>query len=105
MAKDDNSTKAALCYIPVAGAVLSVVFLVLESDNKVLKWHAVQSLLLTVCVAALNFAFMVTVFLAILVPVINIAGFVIQLVLLVKTYQGEKMNLPLVSEWTSKIVK
>ncbi len=105
MAADNTNVKSALCYVPVAGGILSIVFLVLESDNKALKWHAVQSLIFMLSVAVLNFAFGMTGFLAVMIPVINIAAFVIQLVVLVKTYQGEKLNLPLISEWTGKLVK
>ena len=67
--------------------------------------HAVQGLLVGLGIWVLGLGLGMTVILAVLVPLIWVAGFILQLILVVKTYQGEKMKLPLLTEWTDKLVK
>lgn len=105
MVKEDTNLKSALCYIPGVGLVVAIVLLVLESDNHEIKWHALQALIFGISAALVSFAFAVTGVLAFVAPLINIAAFVIQLVLLVKTYQGKKVMLPVISEWVGKLIK
>lgn len=94
----------ALCYVPFIGWVAAVVLLLIEKNRDV-KWHAVQSLLLGVAVLVVAFVLGATVVLAILVPLIWVAGLVVQLFLAVKTYQGARVKLPILGSWTDKVLK
>lgn len=96
------NTAAALCYIPVVGWVAAVVLLIVEKHSTV-KWHAVQSLLLMAAIWGVGFVLGVTVILALLVPLVWIAGLVLQLVLAVKAFQGKIMKLPVLGAWTDKL--
>ncbi len=95
---------SALCYVPFVGWVAAIVLLLVEK-NPAVKWHAVQSLLLGVAIMVIAFALGATVVLAILVPLIWVAGLIVQLFLAVKAYQGSVVKLPLLSGWTDKIIK
>ena len=95
---------SALCYAPFVGWIVALVMVLIEKNPEV-KWHAVQGLLIGLGTWVLAMGLGLTVILAVLVPLIWVAGFILQLVLVVKAYQGEKLKLPLVSEWTDKLVK
>lgn len=94
----------ALCYVPFIGWVAAIVLLLVEKNPSV-KWHAVQSLLSGVAVWVLAFVLGATVVLAVLVPLIWVAGLVVQLFLAVKAYQGTVVKLPLLGKWTDKVIK
>ncbi len=95
---------SALCYVPFVGWIAGIVLLIVEKNSTV-KWHAVQSLLLMAAVWVVSFALGLTIVLALLVPVVWVAGLVVQLVLAVKAYQGGTVKLPLLGNWTDKVVK
>ncbi len=95
---------SALCYVPFIGWVAAIVLLLVEK-NPAVKWHAVQSLLLGVAVWILALVLGATVVLALLVPLIWVAGLIVQLFLAVKAYQGGVVKLPLLGNWADKIIK
>ncbi len=95
---------SALCYVPFIGWVASIVLLLVEKNLGV-KWHAVQSLLFGVTIWVLAFVLGATIVLALLVPLIWVAGLIVQLFLAVKAYQGTAVKLPLLGNWTNKIIK
>ena len=95
---------SALCYIPFIGWVAAVVLFIVEKNTTV-RWHAVQSVLLAAVLWVLSIALGATIILALLVPLVMIAGLIINLVLAVRTYQGSTVRLPLLADWTDKVVK
>lgn len=94
----------ALCYAPIIGWIAAIVFLIVEKNSAV-KWNAVQSLALNVALFVVNFALGATIVLALLTPMVWLAGLVLQLVLTVKAYQGAAIKLPVLANWTDKIIK
>ncbi len=95
---------SALCYVPVVGWIAAIVLLVVEKSPTV-RWDAIQALLLMVAIWGLGFVLGITIVLALLVPLVWVAGLILQLVLAVKAYQGKTMKLPLVGDWADKIAK
>lgn len=95
---------AAACYVPLVGWVPAVVLLLIEK-NPAVKWHAVQALLLTGLIWVTVLVLGATLVLALLTPLVWVAGLVVQLVLAVKSYQGEKARLPGLAGWADKLVK
>jgi uncharacterized membrane protein len=93
----------ALCYVPAIGFLVSIVLLVIETDKEV-RWHAVQGLVLALGVWLVSFVLGMTVILAILVPIVWLAVFVLQIVLAVKAYSGKPMRLPYVEKLVDTIV-
>ena len=95
---------STLCYIPMVGFVAAIVFLIIEKNTTV-RWNAIQSLLLGLGTFVLDLVLGMTVVLALLIPIVNIASLVVTLVLAVKAYQGSTVRLPLLGEWADKVSK
>lgn len=95
---------SALCYVPVVGFIAAIVFLLVEK-NTVVRWNAIQSLLLGAGAFVVDLVLGVTIIFAVLVPLVNIAALVISLVLAVKAYHGETVRLPVLGKWTDGVTK
>lgn len=98
----DKNTAGALSY--VLGPVTGVVFLVLEKDPFV-RFHAMQSIVVFVGLMVLQFALTITIFLAVLVPLLSILGFVLWLLLIYKAWQGDEWEVPMLGAYARKFVK
>ena len=85
----DENIAGLLCY--VLGWVSGIVFLLIEQDNKFVRFHATQSIIvfgiLTVAGIILGFV----PFIGWLVPAIS---FILWVVLMVKAYQGTRYKIP-----------
>jgi len=109
MAKDLGKTStgmqpnvaALLSY--VLGVLSGIIFFIIEKENKFVRFHALQSILLFggLFVAQLVLAF-IPVIGAILMPVISIGSLILWVILMVKSYQGEKFKLPIVGDIAEK---
>lgn len=95
---------SALCYAPFVGWIAAIVLFIVEKNTSV-KWNAVQSLLVRAVMMVLSFVLPMTVILIVLVLPLMLAGFVLDVVLTIKAYQGSSVKLPLLSDWTDKILK
>ncbi len=97
-----KNTAGALCYL--LGWVTGIVFLLIEKEDKYVRFHAMQSI---VTFGILTLASFAPVIGWVLSPFLMIAGFVLWLVLMVKAYQGEEFELPLAGklarQWLGKI--
>jgi uncharacterized membrane protein len=93
----DENVASAATY--VLGWVTGIVFILLEKDNKTVRFHAMQSILtflpLTIIIWFFTWVFWMMYF---LVWIIYILMFIIWLVLMIKAYQGEKYKLPIVGD-------
>jgi len=97
----DESVAGLLCYI--VGWITGIVFLVLEKENKFVRFHALQSLLtflpLSVLAWLLGWIPFVGWVLAALVWILTV---ILWLILMFKAYRGEKYKLPLVGDIAEK---
>ena len=88
-----ETTAGLLCY--VLGWVSGIVFILIEPENKFVRFHAVQSIVtfgvLTVASAVLSWIPFVGVFFG---TVIGILSFVLWIVMMVKAAQGTRYKLP-----------
>ena len=107
-----ENTEAALTYL--FGWVSGLVFLLLEKENKKIKFHAMQSLItfggihiLMIILSAILFPlfFVLGGIISILIPISGLLAFVLWLILIVKTYQGEQFEVPFVGEFVKKQIK
>lgn len=104
----DENIEGALCYL--LGFVTGIVFLLLEKDNKFVKFHAVQSIaisLLLFVIGMIISAFVMISFSTMwlfggLYSLLSLIELVLWLVLMIKAYQGEKFKLPVVGEIAEK---
>lgn len=92
-----RNTAAALSYS--AGWATGLIFLAIEKEDKFVRFHAAQSV---VVFGMLTVLAMVPLIGWILSPFVMILAFVLWLVCMVKAYQGEKFVLPVVGKFAEK---
>lgn len=97
-----------LCY--VAGPITGILFLILEKDNRFVKFHAMQSCITSIAVfiidsvlriplIVINFIPILGQIISILVGLVMIVGSIgIFVLLMVKAYQGEMYKLPFIGD-------
>ena len=102
-----ENTAAALCYL--LGLITGILFLVLEpyNKNKLIRFHAFQSIFLHVAVIIVWFALRIVLagsFFSMisLFGLIDLAFFVLWIYMLVQTYQGKKIVLPVIGDLAAK---
>jgi uncharacterized membrane protein len=99
-----KNTAAALSY--VLGLVTGVIFLALRGKDEYVRFHAVQSIGLSVVwIAGWLFLTVIPFFGWILLPFWGLLMFVLWLVSIVKAFQGEKFELPIVGAYIQKFGK
>jgi uncharacterized membrane protein len=109
----DSNVAGLLCYL--FGWVSGLIFFLIEKEDKFVRFHALQSLLLSGVVIA----FEIIVSILVRIPVIGVAFAVILglaslvlwlglvvlwIILMVKAYQGEKFKLPVIGDIAEKNV-
>ena len=94
-----SNTAAALTY--VLGWATGLVFLLIEKNDKVVRFHAMQSIITFGGLTLLSF---VPIIGWILSPFIVIASLVLWLILIYKAYQGEEFKLPIIGDFAKKQV-
>ena len=89
----------------VLGLVTGIIFLVIEKENKFVRFHAVQAIVLslglTVGGVVLGLLPVIGVALSLL---INLGGLALWIVCMIKAYQGELFRIPVVGDIASKQV-
>ncbi|MCX6010983.1 MAG: DUF4870 domain-containing protein [Chloroflexi bacterium] len=89
-----------LCY--VLGWISGLVFLILEKDDKFVRFHAVQSVV--------TFGAITVVFALVFIPIVGwvfgwilwALAFVLWVVLMIRAYQGEKIKMPVAGNFAEK---
>jgi uncharacterized membrane protein len=104
-----ENTAAALCYL--AGFITGIIFLVLEpyNKNKLIRFHAFQSIFLNVAVVIVWIGLGI-----VLLPfgvwlggwwlfwLIRLAFLILWIYMLLQTYQGKKVVLPVIGDLAAK---
>jgi len=118
----DENIAALLSY--VFGWVSGLVFFLMEKDSKLVRFHAIQSILFCVVVAVLGIALWVISFLFLLVGamlpdimgsllallgtfiwvVFSVALVIAWILCLVRAYQGQFFKLPVIGNMAEKVV-
>lgn len=90
-----------LCYL--LGVVTGVVFILIEKENKFVRFHAMQSIVVfgVLFVLGVALGFLPVVGLPLL-PVLWIFEIVLWVVLMIKAYQGEHFKLPIAGDFAEK---
>ncbi len=85
------------------GWITGIVFYLIEKDNKFVRFHAFQSMVVfgaaTVLTIVLTF---IPVIGWALIPIVYLVELVLWIVLMVKAYQGEKFKLPVAGDMAEK---
>jgi len=87
----------------VLGFISGVIFIIIEKDNKFVRFHALQAIM------TFGFFFILQWILGfipliggILIPVVAIAGLIIWILQMVKAYQGVMFKLPFIGDIAEK---
>jgi uncharacterized membrane protein len=106
--KMDPNVAGALCYL--FGCLSGILFFVIETDNKRVRFHALQSILVFAILSVLSFASIVlTIFTNLLIfrlanNAIWVVHFVLWLFLVIKTYQGQTIRIPGIADFARQQV-
>jgi uncharacterized membrane protein len=94
----DANLAAALSYL--VGFVTGIIFLLVEKENKFVRFHAMQSTLVFAGIVAIDLLLQIVPILGALVVVFLIIPLsaILWLLLMFKAYQGEEFKLPLVGQ-------
>jgi len=94
----DANVAAALSYL--VGFVTGIIFLLVEKDNKFVRFHAMQSTLVFLGIVAIDILLQLVPILGALMVVFIVipVSAVLWLLLMFKAYQGEEFKLPLVGQ-------
>ncbi|MEN6617447.1 MAG: DUF4870 domain-containing protein [Syntrophorhabdus sp.] len=87
----------------LAGFVTGIVFIIIEKENRFVRFHAMQSIFV------FGFLFVVQIILSfipfigwVLAPIVGILGVILWIILMLKAYKGEMYKLPVVGEMAEK---
>lgn len=96
----DENVASVLCYL--IGWITGIIFYLVEKDNKVVKFHAMQSILtflpLNILYWIVGYIFWWNVMNYILNTILGLIIFILWIVLMIKAYQGEMYKLPIVGD-------
>ena len=97
----DQNVAGLLCY--VAGWITGLIFFLIEKENRFVRFHAMQSIIVF---GSLSVLFMVVGFIPfinlIVIPILAILQVILWIILMVKAYQGELFKLPVIGDIAEK---
>jgi uncharacterized membrane protein len=101
----EENLAGVLCY--VLGWVTGIVFLLLEKENKFVRFHALQSIAtflpLTILIWIFQWFFFWVPFIGgAIIGLLWVLWLILWLVLMFKAYQGEMYKLPIVGDFAEK---
>lgn len=97
-----KETAGALAY--VLGPITGIFFLITSKDEFV-KFHAMQSTVVSVAIFVLQWVLGITVILFPLAALISLVGFILWLVLIYKAWQGQEWEVPVLGKMARKFLK
>lgn len=98
----DENIASALTY--VLGFLTGIIFFLVEKENKTVRFNAMQSIIVFLGLFIVGIVISFIPFINMLVFVIWILELILWLVLIIKSYQGEKVKLPVVGDMAESYV-
>jgi uncharacterized membrane protein len=100
----EENVAGVLCY--VLGFITGIVFLVLEKENRFVRYHAFQSIFFSVALFVVSMIVNVIPFIGWLLGLaINLLALLLWLFLMYKAYTGEKFKLPWLGDLAERQVR
>ncbi len=106
----EENVAGLLCY--VLGWITGLVFILIEKENKFVRYHAMQSILVFGSLTVINIVLQVLGWIpfigflfSILALLVGILALVLWIVLMVKAYQKEMFKLPWAGNLAEKLIK
>ena len=93
--KVDSKVACVIAYI------IGPIYLLIEKNDKTVRFHALQATFLYVALIAVNMVISILQ-LWFLSSLVSLGAFILWMVLMVKAYQGEKIVLPIIGEYAQK---
>ena len=97
----EENVAGLLCY--VLGFITGIIFLILEKENKTVRFHAMQSIIvfgaLTIVGWVIGWIPYIGAFISWLAWIL---GLILWVVLMVRTYQGTKWKVPIAGDMAEK---
>lgn len=106
-----ENVEGALCYS--FGFVTGIIFLFLEDENKFIKFHAIQSIIvflpLFIIYIAITFFPMIGMIMSmmywpIVIPIFSIVIIIFWLIMMYKAFIGERYKLPIAGDFAEKYI-
>jgi len=95
----DENVAGLLCY--VLGWVSGIVFLLIEPENKFVRFHAIQSIIVF---GILSVAGIILSLIPFIGWIVTAVGFILWVVLMVKAYQGTRYKIPWAGNLAEKLM-
>jgi uncharacterized membrane protein len=97
----DENVAGLLCY--VLGWVSGLIFILIEKDNRFVRFHAMQSIIVfgTINVVGIVFGWIPVVG-VVVGSLVGLLAFILWIVLMVKAYQGDMYKLPVAGDLAEK---
>jgi len=90
-----------LCYL--FGWITGIIFYLLEKENKTVRFHAMQSIVVFGAFTVADIIFnIIPVIGTVIAAILGIAAFILWLYLMIKTYQGKKIVLPVAGKFAEQ---
>jgi uncharacterized membrane protein len=90
-----------LCYL--VGWITGLIFFVIEKENRFVRFHAMQSIIVFGAFTVLEIIFSVIPVIGwILNTLLGILAFILWLILMINAYQGRKLKLPVAGDIAEK---
>ncbi len=96
----EKNVAAGLCY--VFGWVSGLIFLLLEKEDKDIRFHAMQSIIVFGGLNILQMVLTISLLGLPLVPIVGLVGIILWILLMVKGFQGENYKLPFAGDLAEK---
>src|SRR3989339_1078425 len=97
----EQNVAGLLCY--VVGWVTGIIFLILEKDNRFVRFHAFQSIIVFGAITVVQIVLSFIPFIGwVLNALIGLATFILWIILMVKAYQGQTYKLPIAGDIAEK---
>jgi uncharacterized membrane protein len=94
----DPNLAGLLCYL--AWFITGIVFIVIEKEDRYVRFHAFQSLAVFGALFVLSVVLTVLPLIgALLSYLVSVGSLVLWIVLMVKAYQGERFKIPVAGDW------
>jgi uncharacterized membrane protein len=98
----ESNVAAALAYSLFA--LTGIIFLIVEKKDKFVRFHALQSVLLDITLIAIYILLLISIIGIFLIPVWWVMVFVIWIFMIIKAYNKEEYELPLIGKFAKSIL-
>lgn len=97
----EENLAGLLCYL--LGFVTGIIFMVIEKENRFVRFHALQSIFVFTAIIILNFVLNFIPFLGTILSIlVSLATFALWIILMMKAYQGQWFKLPIIGDMVEK---